>query len=536
MGSTAYNLDKHAAEHVLLLRNQPSAIISNHVAEHSAAGIHAQEVFVLHGQSNSEGRGALGASNSPSSPAVMVYDKSNVYRIATEPLAATGSAWINNIPGGGTTTPLHSFGVEMGKVVLAKTGIPPLLVPCAIGSTDFEEWAVPDIERDVSTLFGAMHERAARAQRGVRPPVFCLFGHESGPSITESMTTGLYTSQYVGCMHRLWDSIRSKFPSAPLLYAQLCASNDSTTAAYLRLAGESMRVCEDNGSASAATVLTSALSMVALGTNATNNISFSGNVVRMIGDGTTALGFRVDSPAVQSGHKYRVRIRSVGSGSIKITSGGTEIFANFQPGYWTWIFDSVATNFSIYRTTGATDLTITLEGVDEITNTTYQGAYMVVTHDVPRNAGADSIHVSTEGQKEVGRRFALAYAQRVLGLSDIDGTGPRLVSITKTDATHTQVKFTQPIAAAKSGETNYGDGTDSLFRVYDGGTERSVSSVAIDGVDDTALIVTHASCSGVRVVTYGHRTGQDAAWRKGVVYNTATPPLPAPMFGPVISV
>lgn len=162
-------------------------------------------------------------------------------------------------------------------------------------------------------------------------------------------------------------------------------------------------------------------------------------------------------------------------------------------------------------------------------------AKMVVTHDVLRQASPNDIHLATAGYKEVGRRFALAYAEHVLKIPGIDGTGPRLVSVTSTDGTHTKVKFTQKIAAAKAGESNYGDGTDSLFRVYDGGTEKAVSSVAIDGADGTALIITHASCAGVRVVTYGDRPGQDAVVRKGVVYNTDTQPLPAPMFGPVVS-
>jgi hypothetical protein len=493
------------------------------------------EVFVLHGQSNNEGKGIIDSTAALPSPNVVLLDKSEILRIATEPVAALGNNWINNNPGGATPAPLHSFALEMGKHISAITGITPILVPCAIGSTDFTEWAVPDTEKDMTTLFGAMHSRAEKVMKAGRQPVFCLFGHESGPAITGSLTTGLYKSQYIGTLHRLWDDIRQRFPLAPILYAQLCASDVSATATYHRFAGESMRMCEDLGTPPTITPLATNWAITALGTNATNTISLSGNVVTMIGDGTTALGFKITTPAVLNGSKYAFKIRSQGSGIIKLLSGVTEIFANFQPGYWTWIFDSVGTDFSVYRTSGATNLTITLEGIDQISSTVVSNAHMVVTHDLKRNAGADNIHVSTEGHKELGRRFALAYAHHVIGLSGVDGTGPRLDSVTSTDTTHTKIKFTQNIAAAKSGEENYGDGTDSLFRVYDGGTEKSVTTVAIDGADPTALIITHAACSGVRVITYGDRVGQDNAWRKGVVYNTSTIPLPAPMFGPVIS-
>lgn len=494
------------------------------------------EVFVIHGQSNADGRGVSDGTSGLPSQKVILYDKTENIRTATEPTGAIGTGWVNNNPSGSTPSPLYGFPVAMGKSISALTGITPLLVPCAIGSTTFYQWSLPDQQKDMTTLFGAMHARADNVKFEDRPPVFVLFGHESGPAITESLITGVYKNQYAGCLHRMWDDIRTYFPSAPILYAQLSTCNVGATATYQRHAGQAMCDVEDIGSPGTVTPLSGTLSMAALGTNATNTISFSENVIRMIGDGTTALGFRVDSPAVQSGHKYRVRVRSVGSGIIKLTSGATEIFANFSAGYWTWIFDSVGTTFTIYRTSGATDLTITLEGIDEITSISYLNAHMIVTHDVPRNASTDDIHVSTIGQKEVGRRFAIAYAQHVLGLPEVDGTGPRLVSVTSTDSTHTSVKFSQALAAAKSGEENYGDGTNSLFRVYDGGTEKSVSSVAIDGGDATALIITHASCSGVRVVTYGDRAGQNAQWRKGVVYNTTTPlPLPAPMFGPVIS-
>src|SRR5690606_34442228 len=53
------------------------------------------------------------------------------------------------------------------------------------------------------------------------------------------------------------------------------------------------------------------------------------------------------------------------------------------------------------------------------------GAHMVVTHDLPR---FDRIHLSAEAQLILAERVALAYQEHVLGW-DVDGTGPRLVSL-----------------------------------------------------------------------------------------------------------
>lgn len=496
------------------------------------------EVFVIGGQSNADGRGVIDSSVEKASPAVLMYDKGSNIRLATEPTGVQASGWVNNIPSGiSPGPPEHSFGVSLGKNVAALTGVKPMLVPCAIGSTTMVNWLPPTVAKDMTSLFGAMNARADDVLAPERSPVFCWFGHEADElQTTESLATGAISIAYLSKWDQLVNNIRAIYPDSPIIYAQLAAINSDTLRDNKRLTGEVQRQAEDNGNAGVSTAVT-LNPPVGVNTNATNTVTVAGNVVTMVGDGSTGVGFT--RSGMVAGTYYRVRIKAEGTGVFRINAGSIKLDM-LPAGDYSVVFqaDGSPPSLGIYRAASGqpTNFVFTLGTVESITGYQIANTYMVVSHDLPRNASPDDVHISTEGQKELGRRYALAYAERVLGITTIDGTGPRLVSVTSTDATHTKVKFTQTLAAAKAGETNYSDGTDSLLRVYDDGTEKAVSDVSIDGADDTALIITHASCAGVRVVTYGDRVGQDAAWRKGVIYNTLDNPLPAPMFGPVVSV
>lgn len=153
---------------------------------------------------------------------------------------------------------------------------------------------------------------------------------------------------------------------------------------------------------------------------------------------------------------------------------------------------------------------------------------------LPRNANPDGYHLNEEGQREIGRRFALLYAERVLGMKWINGTGPRLVSVTKPSTTTVKVKFNKTI---KENANGYGVNlAGSLFRIYDDGSEKTLNSCVRDPADDTAVLITvSVANAGVVVVTYGDRAGpSNSTWRQGVVYDSDN--MPAPMFGPVIAV
>ena len=503
---------------------------ANLAAELAALPPRHGDCFVIGGQSNADGRGIIDGDVSTPVPNVVMLDKGEAARLATEPVGEQVAGWINNIPEGSFPgIPAHSFALEMGRNIARETGIVPLLVPCAIGSTTLSKWQPPIGNLDYTTLFGALILRARTAQANGRLPIFCWYGHEGNAvSYGESLSTGTVGISYDPYWRSLVNNVRDYFPTAPFLFAQLSAVNDAALATKLRATGENQRRSESLG---ATTIETPVAVGTITGSNAMTTVS--GDVITMVSNGSST--YAALGAVLTIGQLYRIRMTVRGTGRVKLSSGSDG--SDISDGRWDWIFIAGTTSVQIHRYLAGEPTNLTISGLSIAALSSYgiDNTHMVVTHDLPRNASPDDMHVSAVGQRELGRRFSLAYQQRVLKYSDVDGTGPRLVSVTSTDSTHTKVKFTQPLAAAKAGETNYGDGTNSLFRVYDSGAEKSVSTVAIDGGDPAAVIITHASCAGVRVVTYGDRAGQDAAWRKGVVYNTAVNPLPAPMFGPVVS-
>lgn len=104
--------------------------------------------------------------------------------------------------------------------------------------------------------------------------------------------------------------------------------------------------------------------------------------------------------------------------------------------------------------------------------------FMVVAHDLPLS---DDIHLSAEGQRIMGERISLAYRQHVLG-EDVNGTGPRLVSITRPTENTIKVKTTSTI--------NDHHSYDNYFSVREVGAAIPITDVRRDPNDDTAVLIT----------------------------------------------
>ena len=170
-----------------------------------------------------------------------------------------------------------------------------------------------------------------------------------------------------------------------------------------------------------------------------------------------------------------------------------------------------------------------------------QNYFMVVTHDLPMY---EPNHLSAEGQKILGERIALAYQEHVLGDVSVDGTGPRLASITLLSTDTIKVKTTQSI--------NDHDTYDGYFTVFVEGAEKTVDNGGIielwrDPSDTTAVLITlNTSVTSNTTVRYmppkepptGSSYNSDCdcypsptAQRVNVVQNAAGLPLPA--FGPL---
>ncbi len=150
--------------------------------------------------------------------------------------------------------------------------------------------------------------------------------------------------------------------------------------------------------------------------------------------------------------------------------------------------------------------------------------HLVVAHDVKRNASTDAIHVHRDGQDVVADRMSLALRQHLIGEA-INGTGPRLLDISKTDRNTIVVEMDKEINASVA---DY----DDMFRVYDEGVEITVSSAARNSDNTRQIIITvEEDIVGPSTVSYGYKAGPNAAARTDFVQDSDG--LPLPLFGPI---
>lgn len=171
-------------------------------------------------------------------------------------------------------------------------------------------------------------------------------------------------------------------------------------------------------------------------------------------------------------------------------------------------------------------------------------AFMVVTHDLPMS---DHIHLSRAGQEVLGNRIALAIEEHVLGLP-VDGTGPRLVSLSRPSPTTVKVDTTRTV-----NQDSGADAYEGYFTVFDGapsGTDIETPStygqntIAIqyiqrDPNDASAVLITlSAAPSGTPYVRYmppplrPYGAGNEEDQLTDVVHDPDTG-LPLPSFGPL---
>ena len=624
-------------------------------------------MFVLGGQSNSDSRASLAGYVEQPSPVIKMYDKSGNYRMATEPVGVHGNNWIVQDSGSVNASPGHSSALKMAKDIYKASNVIPVLVPTAIGSTNFTQWLPKTDDKDMTTLFGAMNQRAEDMDNG-NDPVFVWCGHEAnGGGVYEDLAKGLQGKEYIHAWNAHANNVRQRFPSALFMYAQLSTSNTPLTSHQLFKGAESQRRLETKYGVGAIeeemvnSVSPDTTTFAEINNNGSNSVTFNGTESHMVGDGTVALGINI--PAVPN-QLYYLKVTLSGSGSVKVATGlahmqagvhyttatataggalliyrntpGTvtdmhieveladsvqiqpsqvasldynQAFTDMDPTTWTpaaidanntitatatnihmvgdgssalgfevsgqctpareyeLVFEAVGTgtfkilsgnvyfetnlaagshtlkfkadgaNLAFYRRAPGvvTDLMFTVSSFTEITS---PPTYMAVTHDLPGNLAPDDIHLSTEAQVELGRRFALLYRQQALG-HDINGTGARLSleePITVTGST-VSVRFDRELAAPKIGEMHWSDDdtiATSLFRVYSDGVEEALASVSLNTDTNIIDIVTTAVPAGVIAVTYGDRPASGlGVWRRGTVYDSDG--LPAPMFGPLVA-
>lgn len=121
----------------------------------------AQDVYILAGQSNMSGRGALAEltdAERTADPAIRLYGNDGQWRLAREPLDdATGQVDAVSADAKAAVGP----GMFFARALYARSGRPIVLVPCAKGGSSLAQWSPASVGRE--TLYGSCIARARAA-------------------------------------------------------------------------------------------------------------------------------------------------------------------------------------------------------------------------------------------------------------------------------------------------------------------------------------------------------------------------------------
>ena len=168
-------------------------------------------------------------------------------------------------------------------------------------------------------------------------------------------------------------------------------------------------------------------------------------------------------------------------------------------------------------------------------------SHMVVTNDLPRS---DRIHLSSDGQVKLAERIALAYQEHVLGM-DVDGTGPRLLGMTRSGTTIT-VTFdrdvTNTAAAGPQGYAGFFTAWDGIpvpsnpeSSTYGQNNQLTITDVRRHPDDPRAVRITLSSAPSGQVYVRYMRPFEPtvtSGYVEDVVRSQASG-LPLPSFGPL---
>lgn len=131
--------------------------------------IHVGDLWVLAGQSNMEGMGALSNVETPSRQ-VHVFDMADRWLVAEEPLhwlEESVDSVHSGSEGGATRSSAArrrrregaGLGLPFAKEMVARTGVPVGLIPCAHGGTSMADWDSELASEGGASLYGSMMRR-----------------------------------------------------------------------------------------------------------------------------------------------------------------------------------------------------------------------------------------------------------------------------------------------------------------------------------------------------------------------------------------
>jgi hypothetical protein len=148
--------------------------------------------------------------------------------------------------------------------------------------------------------------------------------------------------------------------------------------------------------------------------------------------------------------------------------------------------------------------------------------HLVVTHDLPM---VDNSHLSPFGQRELGRRIALAIREHLHG-DDVDGTGPRLAQIVHDGASTVRVHADRPIAPPA---TTTASAYSNYFAVFADGESRAIQSIVLES-DRVVRITLEVPTAGPVAVRYMPPVARPATFKTDVI-RAATCSHPTPETG-----
>jgi len=207
----------------------------------SVANLLVGDLWVLAGQSNMEGHGDLVDVEQPS-PLVHSFDMEDRWQVAEEPLHTTVSAvdpvhWPLNaqreperLSGQALETYLTNrkkgagLGLPFAVEMVARTGIPIGLIPCAHGGTSMEQWSPALKDRGGESLYGSMYRRVEAAGGHVRGVLWYQGESDATPKASPT---------FLANFENLVKAVRADFqqPDLPFYYVQIARHIDNMNVA-----------------------------------------------------------------------------------------------------------------------------------------------------------------------------------------------------------------------------------------------------------------------------------------------------------------
>ena len=327
-------------------------VLTQPVDPRTGSMLHSYDVILsCGGQSNGDGSADLPAKEDGKSAYVLLLNKENDFELCSEPAGRTGPKWVNNVPDGNPVTPGLKFSsiTSCGKAIANLTGMCPLMVPNAIGSTNMQNWEPPETEDDYTTLFGAMMARTKLAlshhkYSGLETsPIFLWFGHEANSAeITENLATGAIGLEYINRWITHMENIRARFPNAPMIYAQLATHFTGSLASELRRAAESQRLMESTYGDADTTIVKwidpellqfadFTVRTNSANTDANNIVTFNNGKMQLVSDGSGGSSPEGSMAILTPGKYYKVNVTATGTGTWRFFSDLSQIGSSSRP-------------------------------------------------------------------------------------------------------------------------------------------------------------------------------------------------------------